>query len=57
VQSVSRVVYDSGCYDRHNSLWWDSVIGSVTQQLDLLPLGHNVIIFLTSNLADRHSLC
>jgi len=40
VQSMPKAAYYSGCRKKHNCLWLDLVVGTLTPQSGVLPLDH-----------------
>ena len=47
VQPVPKAVYGSGCCDKHNCPWWDlNLLGPLTSQSGMLPLGHYLTLLL-----------
>jgi len=56
VQAVPKAVYCSGCRDKYNCPWWDSNLGSLKLQSDILPLDYCDLqhVFITTDMNYRH---
>ena len=58
VQPVPKAVYGSGCRDKHNCPRWDSNLGLLTPQPDILPLGHcDTAVPMPLNDLESHFSC